>query len=121
MSSKKHPIKGRGQGRFTCKIRLTSEMELDITGHHPMLIGVTSAIDFSDNIDKSQYINADGVPNKLGHKAMIQSFVQGLVATIKSGHQNGHWDEVTELKKVIEELGASFATPTELSFEKEDN
>ena len=121
MSSKKHPIKGRGQGQFTCKIQAISEIELDITGRAPKLIGVEAALSMSDNMERSHYIQPDGAPTKAGHQAMIQCYVQGLVATIKSAHENGHLNEVTNLLQVIEELGNSFSTPTELSFEKEDN
>ncbi len=67
-------------------------------------------LEVSDNLDSSQY-NNDGLPTKVGTKALSQAFIQGLVGNIHNAHQKGFWDSAEHLRYIIAELEKGFATP----------
>lgn len=65
-------------------------------------------LEVSDNLDKSQYIDADGVPTAAGAKVLTNNFVQGLIGNIHQAHDKGYWDSAEHLRYVIAELERGF-------------
>lgn len=62
----------------------------------------------SDNLDKSQYIDAEGVPTQVGTKVLTNNFVQGLIGNIHQAHDKGYWDSAGHLRYIIAELERGF-------------
>ena len=65
-------------------------------------------LDVSDNLDKSQYIDAEGVPTQAGTKVLTNNFVQGLIGNIHQAHDKGYWDSAEHLRYIISELERGF-------------
>ena len=65
----------------------------------------------SSNMDKSQYMDKDERPTKIGSHAVTQAFIQGLAGNIHFAHQAGFRDSAEHLRYIIKELERSFATP----------
>lgn len=62
----------------------------------------------SDNLDRSHYIDENGMPKATAIKPLTQCFVQGLIGNIHSAHQSGHWDSAEHLRYIIAELERGF-------------
>ncbi len=65
-------------------------------------------LDVSNNLDKSQYLDSEGVPTASGTKALTQCFVQGLIGNIHQAHQKEYWDSAEHLRYIISELERGF-------------
>lgn len=65
-------------------------------------------LDVSDNLDKSKYIDENGLPTAAGTKAITNNFVQGLIGNIHTAHQKGYWDSAEHLRFIIAELESGF-------------
>lgn len=69
-------------------------------------------LEVSENLDKSQYIDADGVPTAAGTKVLTNNFVQGLIGNIHQAHDKGYWDSAEHLRYIIAELERGFIAVT---------
>lgn len=69
-------------------------------------------LEISDNLVKSQYLNANDLPHKDGYKAFTQALVQGLSANIAKAHEDGAWPEADHLRYIIKELERAFVHPS---------
>lgn len=67
-------------------------------------------LDVSGNLDKSRYINDDGLPTQDGVQPLTIAFVHGIAGNIHYAHQAGIWDSAKHLRYVIDELTRAFAT-----------
>lgn len=94
------------ESRFIGKSILT--LENDGNKKTSRVVSVDIKLDYSENIDRSVYLE-NGLPNKLGTKALTQSFIQGLVANIHQAHQKGMWNDAEHLRYIISELERGFA------------
>jgi len=77
-------------------------------GQTSALKSVDFNLDISNNMNKSMYLDDDGLPTKVGTKALTQAFVQGLVGNIHQAHQNNFWDSAQHLRYIISELERAF-------------
>lgn len=69
-------------------------------------------LEVSKNLDKSQYIDPDGVPTAAGTKVLTNNFVQGLIGNIHQAHDKGYWDSAEHLRYIIAELERGFIAVT---------
>ena len=77
-------------------------------GQTSALKSVDFNLDVSDNQNKSAYLDKEGLPTKIGTKALTQTFVQGLVGNIHQAHENQFWDSAEHLRYIISELERAF-------------
>lgn len=71
-------------------------------------LGVGFAIDVTEPLNKEQYVDEDGVPNKNGCFIATSVMVQGLLANIHVSHQQGFRDSAEHLRYIIAELERGF-------------
>lgn len=76
------------------------------------LLGVQMNLDTSNNLDVSQYLDHEGLPNKDGSKVMTQCLVHALIGNIHQSHQKGFRDSAEHLREIIETLEKGFADAT---------
>lgn len=77
-------------------------------GARPRVIATDLHLGMNDILDRSMYMNEDGVPNEDGVKVFTNILVQGLVGNIHYAHQNGYIDSAKHLRYVIEQLERGF-------------
>lgn len=70
-------------------------------------------LETSSNVNKQVYYDGQGNMRQPALKPLTQTFIQGLIANVKYGHDRGWWNESEHMRYIIDELGRSFATPTE--------
>lgn len=103
-----------------CKIEaiaaLTLEPNEDKTGS--TLTRTEFALELSDNMIRSEYLDKDGQPTKLGIHAITSCFIQGLVGSIHYAHQNGMRDSAEHLRYIIKDLERGFVRPVEIEHGK---
>jgi len=64
----------------------------------------------SDNLDKKQYLDKDGIPTKDGSKSLTMVLTQGLIGNIHQAHEKGFWDSAEHLRYIISELERGFVS-----------
>jgi hypothetical protein len=69
-------------------------------------------LDVTPNLDRKQYLDAEGMPTKDGVKALTQCFVQGLAGNIHAAHQRNQWDSAEHMRYAIAELEKAFVQVT---------
>ena len=60
------------------------------------------------NVDEKQYLDSDGIVNKIGSHVVTQCFVQGLIANIHMAHGQGFRNDAEHLRYIIQELENGF-------------
>lgn len=73
-------------------------------------------LDVSKELDRSMYLDKEGLPTEAGSKALSNVLVQGLIGNIELAHRKGFRDSVEHLKWIISELERGFIEIT--NFEK---
>jgi hypothetical protein len=74
-------------------------------------------LEVSDNLDRSKYLDAEGLPTAEGSKADTQCLIQGLAANIHAAHQKGFRDSAEHFRYVLSELERAFIHVTNISSE----
>lgn len=65
-------------------------------------------LDVSRNLDRKQYLDAEGLPTADGAKALTNVFIQGLVGNIHLAQKKGYWNESEHIRYIISELERGF-------------
>jgi len=102
------------------KLFMSATSVLHVTGNESgdvFLDSCTIKLDLDNRLDESGYYmkNIPGSPNIEGCKVMINAFVEGIATVIRHGHAHGLFKESEEIRKAIDILGKSFATPADLT------
>lgn len=71
-------------------------------------------LEMSDNLQKSKYLDSDGLPTEDGSKTLTNVLVQGLVGNIHMAHERGFKDSAEHLRYIIAELERGFASVAEV-------
>lgn len=95
----------------TCAIEALSRITLRPSAKGATVEKTEFTFSVSSNMVKSQYMDADEKPTKLGSHAITQAFIQGLAGNIHFAHQAGFRDSAEHLRYIIKELERSFAQP----------
>lgn len=103
-----------------CKIEAVSVLTLipkdDNIGS--ILTRTEFALELSDNMVRSEYLDDNGKPTKLGTHAIASCFIQGLIGCIHYAHQNDMRDSAEHLRYIIAELERGFIRPVEIEHGK---
>lgn len=67
-------------------------------------------LEVSDGLDKSKYIDSNGLPTKDGCHVLSRLFTSGLAAVIHHSHIKGYRNDVEHIKDATNELTKQFAT-----------
>lgn len=76
--------------------------------------GTRFNLDVSENLDREIYLE-DGLPTKIGAKALTITLIQGLVGNIHVAHQKGYWNDADHLRYIISELEKGFVENADIS------
>lgn len=76
--------------------------------------GTEFNLDMSDNLNRDQYIDNEGLPTKEGSMVTSNVLVQGLVANIHLSHQKEFLDSASHLRWIISELERGFVTVADI-------
>lgn len=101
-----------------CKIEAIAALTLEPKEGGSTLTRTEFALELSDNMIRSEYMDDGGKPTKLGVHAIISCFIQGLLGSIHYAHQNGMRDSAEHLRYIISELERGFVRPVEIEHGK---
>lgn len=101
-----------------CKIEAIAALTLEPKEGGSTLTRIEFALELSDNMIRSEYMDDGGKPTKLGVHAITSCFIQGLLGSIHYAHQNGMRDSAEHLRYIISELERGFVRPVEIEHGK---
>jgi hypothetical protein len=94
------------QFSFEAKVVLTLEYKKGwTTSSH---IATDFNLYVTGQLDKKEYLDAEGLPTKSGAKALSNVLVQGLIGNIHMAHEKGFQDSAEHLRWIISELEKGF-------------
>lgn len=76
------------------------------------MIGTEINLGVSANLDKTKYLDNNGLPTENGSKILTDVFVQGLLANIHNAHQRKLRDSAEHVRYIISELERGFVAIT---------
>lgn len=68
-------------------------------------------LEVSGNLDKSVYIDSNGLPRKYALKPITNALLSGIITNIRNGAAKGWWSEGEHMKYVVEQLHRMFVEP----------
>lgn len=99
------PIIGGGEFSFTGVSRIKLRKK---ENGRPVMISTDIFLSLSDNLDKSAYTDAGGLPwGEAGIKAVTQSFLQGLITNVKLADQRGWITRTDHVEYILHEFNRS--------------
>lgn len=72
-------------------------------------------LEVSEELDRAQYIDTQGLPTEAGSKTLSNVLIQGLVGNIHLAHEKGFRDSAEHLRWIISELERGFSSVAEVS------
>ena len=98
---------------FEAKVVLTLEHKAGMpTSKH---VATTFNLDVLGHLDKSHYLDSEGLPTKEGSKILSNVLVQGLIGNIHLAHDEGFRDSAEHLRWIISELERGFVNVANVS------
>jgi len=68
-------------------------------------------LEVSGNLDKSVYVDDEGLPTKDALKPITTALLMGLITNMRMGAAKGWWTEHEHMKYIIDELSRAFVAP----------
>lgn len=76
------------------------------------LVASDLRLECSGNLDKSQYIDGQGLPRKDALKPITNALVMGLILNMRMAAKKGWWKEGEHMQYVIDQLQRAFVQPS---------
>lgn len=97
------------------KIGVQVSLNLDLKKDKTTIKSTDFNIFTGGRLASGAYKDRNGVPNKMGTKAVTQVLVHGLIANIHFAHQREYKDSAQHLREIIAELEKGFIALTDVS------
>lgn len=109
----KEPVKEDGEYSFTgiAKVKLKPDVEFTSS----TLKSIDLRLEISENLDREKYLDANGLPQNLGIKAVTIALMAGLNANIYTAHHKKEWDSADHLRYVLDNLQRMFVENAEIT------
>lgn len=80
----------------------------------PSLNSVDIILETGKNLEKEKYFDRNGLPNKDGLHSIINCFIHGIAAAVKTAHKNGYRVDHEYMQYIVEQLTRAHATDGEV-------
>lgn len=97
---------------FEARVVLTLDYikEIDKSEH----VSTDFNLDIGNNLDKSSYLDSEGLLTKDGSNVLSNVLIQGLIGNIHLAHQKEFRDSAEHLKWIVAELERGFIEQVEI-------